>query len=187
MEHFAAMINLQGKRVAVIGGGTVAERKVRTLLGTEANIEVVSPSLANGLRALADSKRIVWKRKTFEKHDVADAFFVIAATNDKKTNREVSLNCHPFQLVTNASEPQSGNVIMPATVKKGNLHIAVSTNGASPGAAKKMRDSLQDMIGDDIETKLNAISNKRKEIINTVDNPSEKERLLKALTESFTL
>ncbi|MEI3614059.1 precorrin-2 dehydrogenase/sirohydrochlorin ferrochelatase family protein [Pseudogracilibacillus sp. SO30301A] len=187
MEYFAAMIDLKGKRVTVIGGGTVAERKVQSLLGTGATIEVISLSLTNSLRALVDSKPIIWKRKSVEKHDLIDAFFVIAATNDIKTNREVTLNCHPHQLVLNVSEPQLANVIMPALLKKDNLHIAVSTNGASPSLAKKIRDLLRDVISDDIGTKLATISEKRKEIIKTVENPLEKEQLLNSLVKNFTL
>lgn len=187
LEYFAAMIDLKGKHVTVIGGGTVAERKIQSLLGTGAIIEVISPSLTNSLRALVDSEPIIWKRKSVEKKDLADAFFVIAATNNIKTNREVTLNCHPHQLVLNVSEPQLANVIMPALLKKDNLHIAVSTNGASPSAAKKIRDLLRDVISDDIGTKLATISDKRKEIIKTVENPLEKERLLKSLVKNFTM
>lgn len=187
MTFFAAMIQLQNKKVTVIGGGNVATRKIHLLLDTGANIEVISPNLSDSLHELVDSKKITWKKKSYEKRDTKDSFFIIAATNDEIVNQEVSSNCDPFQLVTDVSNPQLGNTIMPAVLQKGQLHIAVSTNGASPRAAQKIRDALANIINDEIESELNIISKKRKEIIDILDDPLEKKQRLKDLTNQITL
>lgn len=187
MKRFAAMIDLQGKHVTVIGGGKVAERKITSLLDTGAIITVVSPCLTNGLNHFVKNNFIHWKRKRYEKTDTTDAFLIIAATNNNKVNEQVRKHSYSYQLVINASTPQSGNVIMPAVFQKGNLQIAISTNGASPSIAKKMRDALENIIDDDIILQLDNIAKTRKKIITTIDEPSKKKERLQELTKQFKI
>lgn len=183
MKRFAAMIDLQGKQVIVIGGGKVAERKITSLLDTGAIITVVSPRLTNGLHHLVKNNFIHWKRKRYEKN----AFLIIAATNITKVNEQVREHSYSYQLVIDASTPQSGNVIMPAVFQKGSLQVAISTNGASPSIAKKIRDALKDIIDDDIILQLDDIAKTRKNIITTNDDPSEKAQRLQELTKQFKI
>lgn len=187
MKRFAAMIDLQGKHVTVIGGGKVAERKITSLLDTGAIITVVSPRLTNGLHHLVKNNFIHWKRKRYEKTDTTDAFLIIAATNITKVNEQVREHSYSYQLVIDASTPQSGNVIMPAVFQKGSLQVAISTNGASPSIAKKIRDALKDIIDDDIILQLDDIAKTRKNIITTNDDPSEKAQRLQELTKQFKI
>lgn len=79
----------------------------------------------------------------FEPIDLAGAFLVIAATNERMVNREVVKACRPNQIVNNVSDPRLGNMIRPAVFQQGDLQIAVSTGGSSPVLAKKIRDQLR--------------------------------------------
>lgn len=185
MQSCAFMINIKNKNIVIIGGGKVAERKIITLLSYQPNIKVISPSLSKGLKTLVNEKKIMWINKKFEKNDIKEAFLIIAATNNKLINREVISYSQHNQLVMNVSEANLGNVMMPATFTKGNLHISVSTNGTSPIIAKKIRDEIKSKIDDKIIENLEIARHERKKIIKTVKEPAKRKELLNKTAENI--
>ena len=90
MDHFPAFLRLKGKPCLVVGGGVVAERKVRLLLRAEASVTVVAPKLNNALTKLRDDHRITHRLATFNDALLAGMRVVIAATNDERINRQVA-------------------------------------------------------------------------------------------------
>ncbi|CAI8965234.1 MULTISPECIES: NAD(P)-binding protein [Bacillus] len=135
-------VRIRNKRVVVIGGGRVASYKIAPLLKEGANIVVVSRDLDKSLMKLVESKKIRWFQKDYEKSDLEDAFLVVAATSDAILNEHIAQDASLNQLVNVITNPESGNVHFPATMHRGKLNVAVSTGGASPKLAKKIRDDI---------------------------------------------
>lgn len=146
-NYYPFMVNLNQKLILVFGGGKVATRKVEALLPYGPSIKVVSPTLTSSLQQLVDEGKISWKQKTFDPLDLdEEAFLVLAATDQAETNRNiVNLSKKiPFRL--NVSEPSSGNMIMPAIARQGEVQVAISTNGSSPALAKQLRKQLESLL-----------------------------------------
>lgn len=135
-------VRIEKERVVVIGGGKVASFKITPLLKEGADIVVVSFELDASLVKLVESKQIRWFQKEYEKSDIEGAFLVVAATSDTKLNESIAKDASSNQLVNVITNPESGNVHFPAAIHRGKLNIAVSTGGASPKLAKKIRDDI---------------------------------------------
>ncbi|WP_410981904.1 NAD(P)-binding protein [Bacillus cereus] len=135
-------VRIEKKRVVVIGGGKVASFKIAPLLKAGADIVVVSRELDASLVKLVESKQIRWFQKDYEKSDVEGAFLVVAATSDSILNESIAKDASLNQLVNVITNPESGNVHFPAAIHRGKLNVAVSTGGASPKLAKKIRDDI---------------------------------------------
>ncbi len=142
MKGYPVVLQLSGKKAVVIGGGRIAARKVKSLLETEADITVVSPKLTGQLAKWVNEGRIAWRQKCFHIRDLADAFIVIAATNDDGLNHLIAMHCHQHQLVNVASDGKAGNFIVPASFARGDINISVSTGGTNPSLAKQIRDAI---------------------------------------------
>ncbi|GGB60457.1 precorrin-2 dehydrogenase [Lentibacillus populi] len=136
------MIDLVNKRVVIVGGGLVAERRMRCLLESGACVTVISPEIGEGIRALWEEGYVNWKQRHFEADDVADAFLIIVATNDPATNQTVIEAVPETSLVNVAADAEQGNIQFPAHLQQGKLSISIATNGASPMLAAKIRNRL---------------------------------------------
>jgi len=172
------------KLAVVIGGGKVAARKVQALLDANAKITVVSPQMIETLHDLVRKGKIQWRKKYFHPADLNGAFIVIAATNDHETNREIVSCCHSHQLVNVVSNPELGNFHVPAVLRRGKLTIAVSTQGAAPMLAKKIRDELGQMYDDTYADYVDQLEKKRKHIIRTVSDPLERQAELEKIVQT---
>ncbi|OUB30949.1 precorrin-2 dehydrogenase [Bacillus thuringiensis serovar yunnanensis] len=135
-------VRVNEKRVVVIGGGKVAGFKIIPLLKQGADIVVISPELDANLVKLVEEKKIRWYQREYEKSDIKSAFLVVAASSDSILNEQVAQDAAENQLVNVITNPESGNVHFPAAIHRGLLNIAVSTGGASPKLAKKIRDDI---------------------------------------------
>ncbi|HDR7714868.1 MULTISPECIES: NAD(P)-binding protein [Bacillus cereus group] len=135
-------VRVEKKRVVVIGGGKVAGFKIIPLLKQGADIIVISPELDANLVKLVEEKKIRWYQRDYEKSDIKDAFLVVAASSDVVLNEQIAEDSAANQLVNVITNPESGNVHFPAAIHRGLLNVAVSTGGASPKLAKKIRDDI---------------------------------------------
>jgi precorrin-2 dehydrogenase/sirohydrochlorin ferrochelatase len=175
------MLNLSGKKIVVVGGGKVAERKIIGLIGSNASITVVAPEVSPKINQLAGSGKIVWFAKTFSSEDVAGAFMIFAATNKHEINQSIKAAAKECPLVTIADDPEGSDFQVPAKVQRGRLTIAVSTGGASPNLAREIRDQLEQIYGNQYEEYLEFLFEARQQILRVVADPSEKSKLLKAI------
>lgn len=178
---YPIMLQLEGKRVVVVGGGKVAERKVFGLLDTGALITVISPEATDELQKLARTEQIVWSKHQFCVEDVKDAFLVFAATNDKLLNQEVKESAASSQLVLMVDNPRESDFQLPSSFRRGRLSIAVSTGGASPTLARKIRTRLEQEFDPSFEEYLEFLYLKRKWIISEVADGNLKRKLLTAI------
>ncbi|PGU95358.1 NAD(P)-binding protein [Bacillus thuringiensis] len=147
-------VRVNEKRVVVIGGGKVAGFKIIPLLKQGADIVVISPELDANLVKLVEEKKICWYQREYEKSDIKNAFLVVAASSDSILNEQVAEDAAENQLVNVITNPESGNVHFPAAIHRGLLNIAVSTGGASPKLAKKIRDEIANKYDETYESYL---------------------------------
>lgn len=188
MTYHPLMINWQDKIITVIGGGKIAERKIKSYVGSGARITVVSPSVTEDLYQLILEKEVNWKEKHYERIDTEDAFYIIAATSNPALNERIIKNCKQNQLSLNVSNHQSSNTMMPAIIKRKNLQIAISTNGASPMLAKKIRDQIRKMIeAEGLDEEIANIAKQRRAIIAEEADQQVKEEKLHMITSRFSL
>jgi precorrin-2 dehydrogenase / sirohydrochlorin ferrochelatase len=185
--NYPIMLQLDGKKVVVIGGGKVAERKVHGLLGTGARVIVVSPEATMGLETLFVDGRIDWKKKSFSAEDLQDAALIFAATDNRDINLSVKSLAGKHQLVSIADDPELSDFHLPAHVQRGRLSIAVSTGGASPTLAKKLRAELEQQFDERYDEYLDFLFTARQWILKEVDDPALKRKLLIAIVSEELL
>ncbi|MDP4164826.1 MAG: NAD(P)-dependent oxidoreductase [Bacillota bacterium] len=187
IQSYPVMLHLNGKKVVVVGGGKIAERKVIGLLESHAEVWVISPEVTGRLSDLALEGRIHWQQKTFSSDDTEGAFMVFAATNNKDVNLAVKAAVGEDRLVLIVDDPQQSTFHVPAVLQRSRLCIAVSTNGASPTLSKNIRDQLADEFDEGYESYLDFLFAARELILEEVQDPFLKNKLLKSLVSDHFL
>ena len=147
---YIACLKLSGRRCLVVGGGDIGLEKVEGLLACDAEVVLVAPDAVDELQALAGEGSIDWKRRTYEPGDLEGTFMVIACTNDTDVNIRVFDDAEQRAMLVNIVDvPPLCNFILPAIVRTGPLAIAISTAGASPALAKRMKREVSELFGEE--------------------------------------
>ena len=140
---------LKDKRAVVVGGGPVAARKVQGLLECEALVDVVAPEATPDLQKLVDGERCTWRVRPYETSDLDEADIVFAATDDEGVNRRVYDDATAARLMVNvADRPEVCTFFLPSVLRRGKLSVSVSTEGASPLSARRIREGLEERFGE---------------------------------------
>lgn len=161
--RYPLFLDLTDQPVVVIGAGRVATRKVRTLLGAKACITVISPLATAVIRRLAQKKRVHWLRRRYRRGDLRGAQLVIAATDNPAVNKLVCAEAKRRKLLVNCiAPPVAGNFIVPSQVQRGGITLAISTGGASPALAKRLRRDLEGFLSDGYPALLKKMAKKRR-------------------------
>ena len=148
MSLFPMFVKLEGRRVVVVGGGEIAAGKIGGLLQAGAKILVVSPALNAQLNSHVRENKIEWGEKEFSGDDLRDAFLVVAATSVPSVNESVYRAAEERGLLCNAVDDiQNCHFYYGAVVQRGDLQIAISTNGKSPALAQRLRKELEEQFG----------------------------------------
>jgi precorrin-2 dehydrogenase/sirohydrochlorin ferrochelatase len=141
-------LTVAGKSAVVIGGGQVAARKVEDLLAAQARVTVVATDSGEAIRELAEAGRIALRLRPYAKDDLAGAFVAIAATGDEEVNRRVAGDAAALNVLVNVVDrPALCTFTVPATVRRGDLTLAVATEGRCPALAGILREELQERYG----------------------------------------
>ena len=144
-SFYPVFLNLTGRRCVVIGGGQIAEGKITTLIDSEAKITVISPDATQCIRDAADRAVIEFQERKYKNGDLQDSFLAIAATNDRVVNQEIFEEAEKLGVLLNVvDDPPRCSFIAPSIVKRGPVTLAISTGGASPALARKLRETLTD-------------------------------------------
>lgn len=148
--YYPVFLDLEGRRVVVIGAGGVGQRKIKTLAEYGADVHVISPETTPLVESLAAEGKITYHARPYEKGDLAGAFMVVCATNIAEVNREVYLEAEKLGSLLNMVDyPPYCNFIVPSIVRRGPLQIAISTGGAAPVVARTIRAEIEDAYGDE--------------------------------------
>jgi hydroxymethylbilane synthase len=140
---YPVALSLRGRRVLVVGGGSVAERKIRGLLDAEAAVTVISPTLSTALSSLAETGGIAWEARRYAPGDLDGAFLAFAATDDDATNASIAADARAAGILVNdASDAARGDFATPAVHRSGPLTVTVDSAGLSPSFTKRIRDEL---------------------------------------------
>jgi uroporphyrin-III C-methyltransferase / precorrin-2 dehydrogenase / sirohydrochlorin ferrochelatase len=146
MRYFPLFADLRGRRVLVVGGGEVAERKVRLLIEAGADVQVVSPELSPWLAA-RDGESVTWAATQFDASQLAGAALVVAATNDAAVNALVSEAARAANVFANVvDDAERSSVIVPAIVDRSPLVIAISSGGVAPVLARLVRERIEVLV-----------------------------------------
>lgn len=188
MRYYPVFLDLQGKSVALIGGGAVAERKALTLLACGARVTVISPALTKKLSSLAQAGAIRHRRRRWRPADIKEPFLILATTNDRKANAEIARRAHAdSRLVNVADDPARCNVIAPSVVARGDLIIAVSTSGKSPALARRIRRELERSFGAEYGRFLKLLGQVRDQVQARIPSIVRRRRILQRLVASDLL
>jgi siroheme synthase-like protein len=153
MSLFPMFVKLVGRRVVVVGGGEIATGKIASLRQSGANVHIVSPALNSALATLVRENKIEWSEKEFTPGDLEGAFLVIAATSIPTVNESVYRAADARGLLCNAVDDiQNCHFYYGSIVQRGDLQIAISTNGKSPALAQRLRRELEAQFGPEYES-----------------------------------
>lgn len=154
MKLYPVMVNIEGKLAVVIGGGEVGGRKVMDLLESGARVKVVSPVFNDEIMTAADefTGSVELVPRKYMNGDLDGAVMVFSATDDPAVNHEVFLEADSKNILINAvDDPPNCSFYVPSFVRKGDLLFALSTSGASPAMAARLRRELEQHIPEKID------------------------------------
>ena len=158
MAYFPFFVDLAGQRGLIVGGGTVALRKVEKLLPYGPGLTVVAPEPVSELAALP----VELTRRPFQETDLDRADFVIAATDDEQENHRISALCQERRLPVNVVDDKGAcSFLFPALVRRGNLSVGVSTGGSSPTAAIWLKKQIEGLLPEQTEEILTWLEEQR--------------------------
>ncbi|MCR4797627.1 MAG: bifunctional precorrin-2 dehydrogenase/sirohydrochlorin ferrochelatase [Lachnospiraceae bacterium] len=170
MSYYPLFMDISDRSFLIIGGGAIAEEKVRRLKRFTDRITVIAKE--SGIR---DVKVIL---KSYEKSDLALGDYVVAATGDKTTDAVISADCRKENKPVNVvDDPVLSDFIFPAVVKRGDLTVAISTEGKSPAYAGLLRRQIEETVPRDIEEILDEMGKVRSRVKDGVENQKERKRI----------
>jgi len=166
MSLFPIFVKLDGRAALVVGGGALAEAKIELLLQAGASVRVVAPKVSDRIRRWAIDKSIVWHESEFVASDVASVEVIFAATGRQGVDRYVAAVARQARVLVNAvDDPDFCDFYMPSVVRRGDLQIAISTNGRSPALAQQLREHLEAEFDAEWAGRVLEIGERRRQII----------------------
>lgn len=179
---YPVSLNLENTPCLVVGGGTVALRKVESLLASGAQVTVVSPSFVPEIEAL---KGLELKKRKFRPEDLDGKFLAVSATDDRSVNEAVAKAAKKRMLLVNVvDDPELCNFYVNSQVRRGDLSISVSTGGASPALAKRIRKELEKQYGEEYAGLLRLMREYRPRIIRDVPDAERRKKLFEQLANA---
>lgn len=147
LKYLPINLKIKNKLVIIVGAGSIAERKIKTLLSFEPKIKVISPEITDNFKKIIKKRGIVHQNRIYKKGDLKNAFLVIAATSDNKVNQDVYKEALKRKILVNVIDNSKlSNFISPAILEKKGLMITVSTYGKNPKLAKVIRDKMRGFL-----------------------------------------
>lgn len=148
MPYYPIFLNLDSRDILVVGGGRVAERKVRSLIRAGAKVTVIAPQATAAIRRWFASEVVRWEARPYESRDARRRVLIFSATDHPEVDARVASDARRRGIPVNcAGLPEQGSFLVPAQYSSGPVHIAISTGGASPALARKMVRELGASMG----------------------------------------
>jgi len=170
MNLFPMFLKLAGRRCLVVGGGVIGEGKIAGLLEAGAELMVVAPEVTEKVSEWASTAKITWLARSFCPADLEDAFLVVAATSRVEVNDLVFREARQRGILCNVvDDPERCDFYYPAVLRRGRLQIAISTEGASPALARRLREELEHQFSAYYGAWLEELAETRHRLISTLD------------------
>jgi len=188
MGKYPIYLELSGRRVVVVGAGAVAARKAQSLLAAGARVVIVAETIDDMLELQRRGTNAELIRSRYSKDYLAGAVLAIAATNKPELNRRIYKDCQELEILCNVvDDPQLADFFVPAVVKRGDLQIAIGTEGNCPAYAGHIRKKLEQTFTDKHGEFLTELEALRKRVIEDIPDASRRKVLLGQLVddESF--
>lgn len=190
MAKFPIYLELSNRRVVVIGAGAVAARKVQSLHEAGARVVVVAEHVKSKLEPAFQLPDVELVLAAYHKNYLAGATLAIAATNDPVLNRRIFLDCQELEVLCNVvDQPELCDFYMPAVVKRGDLQIAIGTDGHCPAYSGHLRRKLEESFTDDHGHFLEQLEKTRKQVMHDIADANQRKAILGKLAsdESFRI
>jgi precorrin-2 dehydrogenase/sirohydrochlorin ferrochelatase len=186
--YYPAILDLAGRTALVVGAGSVGEGKIRNLLTAGARVRVVSLDATEEVRRWAEEGRIELSLRGYESGDLDGCFLVIVATERNEINLRVFQDAEEQRMLCNVVDaPDLCNFILPSIMRRGDLAIAVSTAGASPALARKIRLELEDRYREEYALALELLGSLRAELKERYPDPRDRKILFERIVYSDLL
>lgn len=176
---YPIFLNLKLQRAVVIGAGSVAARKILGLLDTGARLVVVAEHIDDALRAECKNRNVEFVEAKYSKDHLVGATVAFAATNNRKTNEQIYKDCQKLEVLCNvADEPALCDFYVPAVVKRGDLQIAICTEGNYPAYAGHLRQKFEEIITEDHGRFLTELEKLRQDIFSRIKDEDKRKTVL---------
>jgi len=183
--RFPVTLEVTNRKCTIVGGGQVAARKASKLLQAGARIHLVSPVLCPQLEQLSQEGRVDWVQRSFNVEDLPGSLLVIAATDDRAINAQIAQYCQEHNILVNVVDsPEESSFITSASLSRGDLLIAVSTNGQNPAFGQKIRAQLEDEYGAVYGEALQVLNEARELLKIRCDDVGKRGQIMKILIDS---
>lgn len=176
-------IDMRGRKVLIVGGGCVAQRKLETLVEHGCQATVIAPQATEKVHELADRGSVDLFLRPFRDDDVQGFFLVFACTDSQELNRRIADAAKASGALVNCVDSQEPEVSVPATLHRGDLQIAISTSGSSPALARKLRCALEEAFPQDFDRAVGLIGQARQMILDRIPDPGTRHRLNRLIAE----
>jgi precorrin-2 dehydrogenase/sirohydrochlorin ferrochelatase len=183
--YYPVFLNLKDRKIVVVGGGKVAERKILALLRSGADPTVISPEITGKIEREKKRGRIKHIRRQYRKGDLRGVFLVIAATDSSAINENISRDA-PC-LVNVVDTPRLCNFIVPSVMKRGAMTIAISTGGISPALSRSIRKELEKLYQSEFSEYLKSLRSIRAEALKEIGDKRRRADFLKSLASGEML
>lgn len=141
--YYPVYLNLNGKHCVIIGGGNESAKKLEHLLNCGARITIISPKISPDIRQRVEKNEVAWKARPYRRGDIKNAYIAIAATNQMSVNQAVAEEAKLEKTILNVVDVTDlCDFIAPAIIKRGDVIVAISTGGASPALARRLREEI---------------------------------------------
>ena len=179
---FPLFLKLEGRPCLLVGAGRVGEGKLRSLLRAGGRVKVVAPRATAGVQRLAQGGEIIWRKKKFAARDLHGMFLVVAATSSHPVNAVIFQQARRRGVLCNAvDDPRNCDFYYPAVLRRGSLQIAISTGGASPELASRLRKELESCFGPEYGPWLDHLARQREDLLQASLPAAERQRRLRQL------
>jgi len=188
MGYYPIVLEMKDRPVLVVGGGSVALRKIELLLEAGASVTVVAPQVCEDIERMAEEGRLVAYRRAYTEGDVNGYSLVIAATNDRRVNAEVSKDAQGAGIPVNVvDDPELCTFIAPAVLRRGNLMVSITTAGCAPALSKRVREVVESCLGDEYGVLSDIMSEVRVRAKRELPDIASRERVYQRILDSRIL
>lgn len=188
MPQFPIFLNLYERRCLVVGGGPVAERKVKNILEGGGLVRLVSPRVTSALDDLAAQQRLEWEARNYVTADLAGVFLAFICTDDYQINRSIAEDCRKRAIIVNVvDDPSNCDFFVPSLIRRDSLVIAISTEGRSPLFSRRLREELDELIPQDYGNLVEGLGRMRDYIKSRIADTKSRQAVYKLLLQPAIL